>query len=255
MNKKKINNFKKFKKKYFGNKKKLTIGTWLQIPSQEIAKIMSCSNYHWVATDLEHSFFSKSDLPKIFDTIFANGSIPFARIKNSESIHIQEALDAGALGLIIPKIESADQLKRAIDCSTYPPEGSRGVAFCSANTFGINFQNYIDDVKSPIIIAMIETVNGVNNLNEILEVKGLHGILIGPYDLSASLGATGKFNNNKFQNLIKKILINCKKRDISVGIHQVQPNKTEIKKLIRKGFNFLPYGIDTVFLQNTHPLK
>lgn len=255
MNKKNINNFKNFKKKYFSSKKKLTIGTWLQISSQEIAKIMSCSNYNWVAADLEHSFFSKADLPTIFDTILSNGTIPFARIKNSEAINIQEALDAGALGLIIPKIESEEQLKEAINYSKYPPGGSRGVAFCSANNFGLNFQEYIKDAMSPIIIAMIETIDGMNNLNEILRVKGLHGILVGPYDLSASLGITGKFNDKKFQSSIKKILRECKKRNIAVGIHQVQPNKNELKKLIRKGYNFLPYGIDTVFLQNTYPLK
>ena len=102
---------------------------------------------------------------------------------------------------------------------------------------------------------MIESVTGLENLREILKVKGLSGILIGPYDLSASLNITGKFKNPKFIRSFEKILKLCKINKITVGFHQVNQNKSSINKLVRKGFNFIPYGIDSVFLQNTYPLK
>ena len=255
MSKKKFLDFLKFKKAVFGKQKKISIGTWLQIDSIEVASILARSNYDWIAVDLEHGSFSPSHLPNIFRTIYSESCIPFSRIKSSSKFHIQESLDAGALGIIVPNIETANQMQKVIEYSNYPPTGKRGVGFSSANNYGQIFDIYKKNVSSPIVIAMIESVTGLENLREILKVKGLSGILIGPYDLSASLNITGKFKNPKFIRSFEKILKLCKINKITAGFHQVNQNKSSINKLARKGFNFIPYGIDSVFLQNTYPLK
>ena len=101
---------------------------------------------------------------------------------------------------------------------------------------------------------MIECKEGLKNIDEIVKCNDLDGILIGPYDLSASLKITGQFKNKIFLNAINKILNSCKKNKISVGIHQVKPSVKELKKIIKQGFNFLPYSIDSVFLQNNYPV-
>lgn len=248
-------NFKKFKKRVFGNKKNLSIGTWLQLPSYEAAGILSGSGYDWVAVDLEHGSFSPSILPTIFKIITSEGSIPFSRLKSSNRHHIQESLDAGALGIIIPNVENAEQLKEIIQFATFPPKGKRGVGFCSSNSFGKNFEIYKRYLTSPIIIAMIESEEGINNLNQIVNLKGLDGILIGPYDLSASLKITGNFKHSKFKKKVNEIIKICKNNRITIGYHNVNQDKQSLNKLINKGFTFIPYGIDSVFLQNTYPLQ
>ena len=95
---------------------------------------------------------------------------------------------------------------------------------------------------------MIETKKGLINLEKILSVKGLDGILIGPYDLSASLGITGNFTNKKFINAIKKILNLAKKYNVAVGIHIINPSITELKLRINEGYTFIAYSIDSVML-------
>ena len=97
----------------------------------------------------------------------------------------------------------------------------------------------------PLIIAMIETVKGIKNLNKILKVKGIDAIFIGPYDLSLSLGIPGQFNNKKFINNISSIINACKKNKIACGIHMVDPNKNDLRNNLKKGFTFIAYSMDT----------
>ncbi len=181
------------------------------------------------------------------------GTVPFARTQDSSKINIVRAMDAGAYGLIVPNIESKEQLQSVIKFANYPPKGKRGVGYCPANNYGNNFDEYMNTIKNPIIIAMIESKKGLENIDEIISCKGFDGILIGPYDLSASLNITAKFSNIKFKSAIKKILNVCKSNKISVGMHQVKPSISDLKKLIYQGFNFIPYGMDSVFLSNNYP--
>ena len=101
---------------------------------------------------------------------------------------------------------------------------------------------------------MIESIKGAENLDEILKVEGLDAIFIGPYDLSASIGKVGKFNNEKFKNLKNLIIKKCKDRKIACGVHVVEPDKKGLKMAIKEGYTFIAYSIDTVFL-NTSSLK
>ena len=129
---------------------KATVGTWLQLPSPDVAELMARAGYDWVACDMEHGSFGPSILPNIFRAIEVGGAVPFARLPLAEKTWIKAALEAGAHGLIFPMIESAEQLNTAIDLATYPgqdtwrdPEKTaaeyRGVGYCRANVFGKNF--------------------------------------------------------------------------------------------------------------------
>jgi len=243
--------FHEVKKKIYN--RKLTIGSWLQLSSPDSAYILSNSNFEWLVIDMEHGSISLESLKNINRSILLGNAIPFTRVKSCNKTHIQEALDAGSLGIIIPNIKDKTQIETCIKNSKYPPSGTRGVGFCNANIYGVNFKKYNSYAQSPLVFAMIECKVGLNNIYEIVKCKGLHGILIGPYDLSASLKITGEFNNKIFLDAVKKVLDACKKQKISVGLHQVKPSLKELKKLIKQGFNFLPYSIDTVFLQNQYP--
>lgn len=245
--------FNKIKKKL--NNNILTVGTWMQTGDPNIGLLLSRNKFDWVAVDMEHGNIPTSNLPSIFRSILLGGSLPMARLYDHEKSTICRTLDDGALGLILPAIEEYNQIKIIIDYASYPPYGSRGVGFSAANDFGYDFKDYFKFFKKPIVIAMIETKKGVDNLEKIIQCKGLDGILIGPYDLSASLKSIGNFKSKIFLKNKQKIFKICKKNKISIGIHQVEPNIRDFNKLKKEGYTFIPYGMDTTFLRNISPIK
>lgn len=237
----------KLKKKI--KNKKLSIGTWMQISSPDIAEILSSDIYEWIVLDLEHGSFSLDQLSNIFRAIELNEKIPFVRMKDSNCHDIGPILDSGAQGIIIPKVESKNALEAIIKKTKYPPYGERGVGFSRSNLFGKNFKRVIDEKQHPIIIPMIETKKGIENLDEILKIKDVNLIFLGPYDLSASYGIVGNFKSSKFKNILRKIFKLIKKYDKNIGIHQVEPDKQEMKNKINNGFKFIAYSVDTFFLR------
>jgi len=227
-----------------------SIGSWIQIPHSSIAEIMGASGYEWVAVDLEHGSISVNQLPDLFRALELGETLPLARLAQGSLKDCKAALDAGAGGVIVPMIESAGQMEEIIKHCCWPPAGSRGVGFSRANLFGKTFDSYFDEAQAPLIIAMIESIHAVENLEDIVKVKGLDAILIGPYDLSASMGITGKFESQEFKDLIVRIKKIASFANIACGIHIVDPSKNELKLRIDEGYKFIPYSIDSVFLNS-----
>ena len=231
------------------NKSIPSIGTWMQIPSSEIAEILSASlTYEWIVVDMEHGSFSRSQLPSIVRSITLNSVIPFVRLQSREIFSVKEVVDCGFLGYIVPMIETLKQLEDVSNAINYPPFGERGVGFSRSNQYGINFQNAIQEKIRPFLVAMIETYTAVENLEEILSYEYLDAILIGPYDLSASLGICGDFQSEIFISALNKIKNKCKKYNVPFGMHLVEPSKLKLKDLIDEGSTFIAYSMDSVML-------
>ena len=224
------------------------IGSWMQLPDSNIAEIMGRSGYQWVAIDMEHGPVSVSQLPDIFRALELGGTLPLARVASPQVINCRQALDQGAAGVVIPMISSASQLQAIIAECHWPPRGKRGVGFQRANVFGKFFDSYVDEAQEALVIAQIEHVDAVNNLESIVKVEGLDAIMVGPYDLSASLGVTGEFENKKYIETLTKITDICAKQKMPYGIHVVQPDVKMLEQRIREGYTFIAYGVDTVFL-------
>ncbi|MBQ7585102.1 MAG: 2,4-dihydroxyhept-2-ene-1,7-dioic acid aldolase [Desulfovibrionaceae bacterium] len=239
---------------------KPTVGTWLQIPSPDVAELLGRAGYDWVACDMEHGSFGHASLPNIFRAIEVGGAVPFARLPLAEKTWIKASLEAGAHGLIFPMIESAEQLNAAIDLATYPSQDTwrdaqkkaqeyRGVGYCRANVFGKNFDGYMQNVAPELfIVAQIEHVRALENLAAILAHPRLDAIMVGPYDLSGSMGITGQFDHPDFKAAMEKIQKQCVARKIPMGPHIVKPNPQELARQIKLGARFIAYGIDSVFL-------
>ena len=237
-----------------------TVGTWLQLPSPDVAEIMARAGYDWVAVDMEHGSFGPSVLPDVFRAIEAGGAAPFARLPLAEKVWIKAALEAGAQGLIFPMIESREQLDRAIDLATYPGQDTwrdagqtadeyRGVGFCRANGFGQFFDSYRSSVTPEIfIVAQIEHMRAVEQIDAILSHPRLDAIMVGPYDLSGSMGLTGQFDHPDFKAVMEKIAAACRRQRARMGLHIVTPDEAELARQIANGARFIAYGIDTVFL-------
>lgn len=228
---------------------KASIGAWIQIPSGTISEIVGNSGYDWAAVDLEHGHISNEKLPDMFRALELGNTLPFARIANANADNCKLVLDAGAAGIIIPKIESSKQLIEMRDSSRWPPKGIRGVGFSRANLFGKYFDDYSIESQNPFLVAMIESKKGFENIDDILKVEGLDAIFIGPYDLSASIGISGDFDSDKFNLCIKTIKEKCKKNKIPCGIHVVEPCSNELEYKIKEGYKFIAYSMDSMHLR------
>ena len=226
------------------------VGSWMQLTDSNVAEIMGRSGYQWVAIDMEHGPVSLSQLPDLFRALELGGTLPLARVASPLPINCRQALDQGAAGVVIPMISSAAQLQAIINECHWPPRGRRGVGFQRANVFGKFFDAYVQEAQESLIIAQIEHVDAVNNLESIVAVEGLDAIMVGPYDLSASLGITGEFENKKYLETLSKILSMCAKHKMPCGIHVVQPDPKMLEQRINEGYTFIAYGVDTVFLNH-----
>ena len=235
----------------------VSLGSWMQLPDSSVAEIMGHSGYDWVAVDLEHGAISVHQLPDIFRAIELGETLPLARLAEGHPKDCKQALDAGAGGVIVPMVESAEQLQFIRDACRWPPSGNRGVGFSRANLFGNFFEDYIDEAQKPLLIAMIENIKSVSNLELILQVDGLDAILIGPYDLSASLNLIGQLEHPDFLKIINQIQSLADKHSIACGIHVVRPDFDDLQLKISECYQFIAYSIDSVFLLNNskNPLK
>ena len=226
-----------------------SIGGWMQIPHASVAEIMGQAGYDWVAVDMEHGAAGVHQLPDLFRSLELGNTLPLARLAQGEAKDCKQALDAGAGGVIVPMVQTAEQLIQVRDLCRWPPAGCRGVGFSRANLFGKYFEEYSEEAQAPLLVAMIEHIGAVENLEEILKVDGLDAILIGPYDLSASMGLTAKFKSAKFIKVMDKIRTLCNKYNTSCGVHVVMPDASELEQRIKEGYRFIAYSIDAVLLR------
>ncbi len=235
----------------------VTVGSWMQICDASVAELMGRAGYDWVAVDLEHGDAQNRELANIFRALELGGTLPFARVPDTSSTHIKQCLDSGAKGLIFPMIESSKQLEEAISWALYPPLGKRGIGYCRANLFGKHFDTYLETADQIPIVAQIEDIKAVESLDAILTVKGLDAIMIGPYDLSGSMDLTGQLEHPEFNRVMDEIAAKALQHKIPMGLHIVQPDQESLLAKIDQGYQFIAYGIDTVFLYGSseNPVK
>ena len=147
-----------------------TVGTWMQIPHPSVAEILGQAGYDWVAVDMEHGTVSASQLPDLFRALELGGTLPLVRLAQGHPKDCKRALDAGAGGVIVPMVESAQQLREVRDACKWPPAGTRGVGFSRANLFGKHFSVYQEEAQQPLLVAMIEHFKkGKISLEKIVE--------------------------------------------------------------------------------------
>jgi 2-dehydro-3-deoxyglucarate aldolase len=227
-----------------------TIGSWMQIPHTSVAEIMGQAGYDWVALDLEHGAIALHQLPDLCRALELGRTLPLARIARADPKDCKQALDAGVGGVIVPMIESAEQLAAVRDWCRWPPAGTRGVGFSRANLFGRHFDAYRAEAQEPLLVAMIEHERAVSKVGEIAAVDGLDAMLIGPYDLSASMGLTGQFESPRYGAAVSEIRLAAERAHLPCGVHVVTPSRQALQASLSLGFRFIAYGTDALFLMH-----
>ncbi len=244
------NNRYGFKKKLKENSKP-SIGTWLTLGNQGVAEMMANAGYEWITIDLEHSSMSLSDCLESIRTIDRSGSIPLVRLSDNDSVQIKRVMDAGARGIIVPMVKSLEDVQAAYQGMHYPPLGNRGVGLARAQAYGPGFRSYMEWLKNEsVLIVQIEHIDAVNELDKIFSSEMVDAYIVGPYDLTASMGKPGQFDDPDFLEAMKKIEEAGKKYNKAGGLHVVEPDLNELKKTIDKGLNFIAYSVDFRFLDS-----
>ena len=229
--------------------RRVTFGTWIQIGHPAISEVLANSGYEWIAVDCEHTDIGLETFSNLARGLNGRGPVPLARVRENDVLAIRQALDAGARGVIVPLVNTAKEAEKAVKASKFPPEGVRGFAFCRANKWGADFEAYVKDANSDTaVVVMIESRQAVENIDEILEVSGVDGVFIGPYDLSGSYGVVGETNHRLVEEALRTVSTACKKHGKSAGIHVVKPTEYSIKLALEEDFSFIALGMDTIFL-------
>ncbi len=229
----------------------LTIGSWLTIAHQSVVEIMATAGFDWLAIDMEHAAIGYESAQNVIGHIQGNGMKALVRVSKNEEVVIKRILDAGADGVIVPMIKNAQEAKQAVEYVKYPPEGKRGVGLSRAQQYGIGLESYKKWLKNQVlIIAQIEHVEAVENLESILQIEGIDGIIVGPYDLSASMGLAGELTHPKVLKSLQKIHAITKLLNKPLGFHVIQPNYEDLQNKISEGYTFLAFSLDFFFLGN-----
>jgi len=228
---------------------KLTLGSWITIGNSAVAEILAKAGFDWLAIDMEHTAINVDQCADLIRVIDLCGVAPFVRVGANDSLLIKQAMDAGAHGVIVPMVNSKEEAERAVESVKYPPVGKRGVGLARAQGYGTTFIEYKDwAANESIVIVQIEHIDAVNNLEEIFSVEGVDAFIVGPYDLSGSLGVPGDFEDKKVEEALDKIVDISKNMNMSSGYHVVSTDYNLVKEKIKQGYSFIAYGVDFLFL-------
>ena len=239
---KKINNFAKRLRSG-----EIVIGTLGSLPSSEICELLASIGYDWLFIDAEHGAFNPQQAQAMLQAAAPTPCL--IRVPSDETIWLKKALDIGAAGVIVPQVHTADQAREIISHCKYTPDGKRGIGIGRAHKYGIDFDRYIKYAnQETAVVLQAESSEAVDNINDIVKLKGIDAILIGPYDLSASLGKPGEIDHPVVQAAINKIIKTCQNAKLAMGFFGVTPESVLPYK--QKGFTLLTIGMDTAFLIN-----
>lgn len=223
-----------------------TLGTFLGMGSPMAAEIACSNGVDWVLIDLEHGGGTEDTLGATIVAASAFGVPSLVRVESHERIRIGRALDAGAAGIMIPRITSTAEAKEAVNHMSYPPEGDRGVATYNRSAAWGKDVSVLASGRNAACVIQIETLTALIDVKPIAELPGVDALFIGPLDLSFALGVPRDFTHPTFIEACEKVLTACAKVNKPCGI--LAPDAFEAQRYLRMGFTFIAIGSDSTLL-------
>ncbi|MFQ5407605.1 MAG: HpcH/HpaI aldolase/citrate lyase family protein [Anaerolineales bacterium] len=224
----------------------LLIGPMLTLGAPEVAEIMAAAGYDWLFVDAEHGAF---DPPRAQATLQAAGpGCPgVVRLPSADETWIKKYLDIGAAGVIAPQVNSAVEAERVVRLCKYAPEGTRGVGLARAHEYGLGFQEYIDRANDDIaVIVQAEHRAAVADIEAIVRVPGVDAVLVGPYDLSASMGKPGAVDDPEVRAAIDRVRVACLAANVPVGYFGT--DAAAVAPYIEQGYTLIIAGVDSLLM-------
>jgi 2-keto-3-deoxy-L-rhamnonate aldolase RhmA len=215
--------------------------------------------YPTILYDMEHSGVGFETMKAQFAFCRGLDLVPFVRVPSGDYHHIARALDIGAMGIMVPMVETPEQARAIVDCTRYPPAGRRGAAFNVAAHDDYSGGRETDKIAQANartrVIALVETAKGIENVDPIGAVDGVDVVWLGHYDLTNFIGIPGEFDNPKFHTAVDGLITACKKHGKTPGF--LAGNEQCARAFRAKGFRMIAYGVDTRLMQGAlaHGIK
>lgn len=226
---------------------KTPIGCWLTSGAPSTAEALGCAGFDFLVVDTEHTPVDTPQMIDILRTIAGTPAAAIVRPPWNDMVMVKRVLDAGAQSLLLPFVQNADEARRAVAHTRYPPAGVRGVAGTHRGSRYGTVPNYLKRAHEEIcVIVQIETVSAFEQLEAIASVPGVDSIFIGPSDLSASMGLLGDVGNAAVQDKLAAAAQTCKKLGKPCGIIGFNPEMA--KKFLGYGFSWIAIGSDMALM-------
>lgn len=217
------------------------IGTWLSLPSVFSARLMSRVGFPWLTVDLEHSPTNWETASQMFAAIADSGCVPLARVPRGDHDLIKRVLDGGAMGIVVPMINTVDEAKAAIAAAKYPPTGNRSIGgTIPALNFRATAGDYYDGANEQILVVLqTESPQGIANADEIYSLPGVDAIFVGPNDLFWQMKAADGTppTADEFESALQAVLAAGKKAGTPVGVHA--KSAEEVQQRVSEGWQFM----------------
>jgi len=229
----------------------VALGGWIMMGHPSIAELMAGEGFDWICVDMEHTTNDVRDFHHIALALKGTGCDLLARLPECCPATAKLVLDAGASGVIVPSVNAPEEAARSVSMVKFPPDGFRGAALCRASDFGRDFAGYFrTQNERSLVIVMLEHIRAVENVESILATPGIDATLIGPYDLSASMGLAGRLDHPDVLAAQQTILAACNAAGVPAGIHVVHVDRDELQRRITQGYRFVACGLDTEFIMH-----
>lgn len=219
---------------------KVAIGTGGSADSS-ITHYLANVGFDYLFFDTQHSPQDAMELQPVMQAMKGRFAIPVVRVATNDVGLICKLLDIGAKGIIIPMINTKEDTINAVRSCKYPPEGVRSSVGRAREFWGTfkSHREYMSIVNEGVLILpQIETEEAVNNIDEILSVPGVDVAMVGPLDLSVSMGISEDYSNPRFQKALDTVVAACRKTGVAAGLMFI-PNGGDINKFIERGFKFI----------------
>lgn len=220
-----------------------------QLRSPEVARIYAAAGFDWIFVDMEHGGFDLETVQDVNRAAAIAGVTPIVRVADMQYSLVARALDCGAMGIIFPRVESAELLEKAVSWTKFPPVGIRGFGLTpmAVNYEAMSIPQIRDFMNDNVLVVLqIETLRALELREELLAVEGIDAVVVGPVDLSISLGVPGEFQHPKMIEAMEAIRDTCNRRGIAPG---TQTRNLALAKFWReRGFRFLGCSSETSML-------
>jgi 2-dehydro-3-deoxyglucarate aldolase len=222
------------------------IGTLVTLAAPEVAELLSSQGFDWLFADMEHGPLGVLDVQRILQAM-APGCYGIVRVPASGEVWIKRALDLGCAGIIVPQVNSARDAQQVVSWARYPPEGTRGVGIGRAHGYGMRFGEYVSRANQEIaVIVQAEHVEAVRHIAEIAAVPGVDAVLVGPYDLSGSMGKPGQVGDADVQAQIAHVRETCLAAGMPLGVFGVSADA--VRPFMAEGYTLIAVGTDALFM-------
>jgi 2-keto-3-deoxy-L-rhamnonate aldolase RhmA len=226
---------------------KVCIGATITMSNPVVAEIMSHIGFDWLWFETEHTAMSIESVLAMLQATNGSDVSTLVRVPWNDKVTIKRVLDTGPDGIIIPLVNTKEEAEMAVRAMKYPPWGERGAGLARAQCYGMHMGEYMQTANDEVMtIIMIEHIDAVNNIDDILSVKGVDSIMIGALDLSGSMGILGQTGDERVENAIQKTLAACKRVQKPCGIIAGSPEAAN--KRIKEGFQNIILGLDVLYL-------